>query len=229
MNRIIIALLAAVMGAGAAAAQNAATIEVTGTATINIIPDRITVEIGLEEYFKTTNHSEDSTKVKLSQIEKEVRGVMAKAGIADSAITTAAVGNYRNRATSRDFLMAKTLSAVLTDFSQLDALVAQLPSQGISSFNLTRLNHSAMPDYNRRGLKAALDAAKEKAQFIADDMGMQLMMPWEVVENGPMYYESPSMSNVSVYSGAGMDNMRRITRRYSVKVAYIITSSSQNN
>lgn len=229
MNRIIIALLAAVMGAGAAAAQNAATIEVTGTATINIIPDRITVEIGLEEYFKTTNHSEDSTKVKLSQIEKEVRGVMAKAGIADSAITTAAVGNYRNRATSRDFLMAKTLSAVLTDFSQLDALVAQLPSQGISSFNLTRLDHSAMPDYNRRGLKAALDAAKEKAQFIADDMGMQLMMPWEVVENGPMYYESPSMSNVSVYSGAGMDNMRRITRRYSVKVAYIITSSSQNN
>lgn len=229
MNRIIIALLAAVMGAGAATAQNAATIEVTGTATINIIPDRITVEIGLEEYFKTTNHSEDSTKVKLSQIEKEVRGVMAKAGIADSAITTAAVGNYRNRATSRDFLMAKTLSAVLTDFSQLDALVAQLPSQGISSFNLTRLDHSAMPDYNRRGLKAALDAAKEKAQFIADDMGMQLMMPWEVVENGPMYYESPSMSNVSVYSGAGMDNMRRITRRYSVKVAYIITSSSQNN
>lgn len=229
MNRIIIALLAAVMGAGAATAQNAATIEVTGTATINIIPDRITVEIGLEEYFKTTNHSEDSTKVKLSQIEKEVRGVMAKAGIADSAITTAAVGNYRNRATSRDFLMAKTLSAVLTDFSQLDALVAQLPSQGISSFNLTRLDHSAMPDYNRRGLKAALDAAKEKAQFIADDMGMQLMMPWEVVENGPMYYESPSMSNVSVYSGAGMDNMRRITRRYSVKVAYIITSNSQNN
>lgn len=229
MNRIIIALLAAVMGAGAAAAQNAATIEVTGTATINIIPDRITVEIGLEEYFKTTNHSEDSTKVKLSQIAKEVRGVMAKAGIADSAITTAAVGNYRNRATSRDFLMAKTLSAVLTDFSQLDALVAQLPSQGISSFNLTRLDHSAMPDYNRRGLKAALDAAKEKAQFIADDMGMQLMMPWEVVENGPMYYESPSMSNVSVYSGAGMDNMRRITRRYSVKVAYIITSNSQNN
>lgn len=229
MNRIIIALLAAVMGAGAATAQNAATIEVTGTATINIIPDRITVEIGLEEYFKTTNHSEDSTKVKLSQIEKEVRGVMAKAGIADSAITTAAVGNYRNRATSRDFLMAKTLSAVLTDFSQLDALVAQLPSQGISSFNLTRLDHSAMPDYNRRGLKAALDAAKEKAQFIADDMGMLLMMPWEVVENGPMYYESPSMSNVSVYSGAGMDNMRRITRRYSVKVAYIITSNSQNN
>ena len=139
------------------------------------------------------------------------------------------MGNYRDRATSRDFLMAKTLSAVLTDFSQLDALVAQLPSQGIISFNLTRLDHSEMPDYNRQGLKAALDAAKEKAQFIADDMGMQLITPWEVVENGPMYYESPSMSNVSVYSGAGMDNMRRITRRYSVKVAYIITSNSQNN
>lgn len=228
MNKITLTLLMAVMAAGAIKAQNAATIVVTGTSTLNIIPDRITVEIGLEEYYRPKGHGADSTKVKLSQIEKEVRGVMARAGIADTAITTSGVGNWRDRATPRDFLMAKTLSAVLTDFSQLDALVADLPSQGINSFSLTRLDHSAMPDYNRQGLKATLDAAKDKARFIADDMGMQLMMPWEVVENDPAYYESPSMSNVSVYSGSGMDNMRRITRRYSVKVAYLITSNSQN-
>ncbi|MDE5921531.1 MAG: SIMPL domain-containing protein [Paramuribaculum sp.] len=229
MKKIILTLLIAVMAAGGATAQNTSTIVVTGTATLNIIPDRITVEIGLEEYYRPKKQGADSTKVKLSQIEKEVRGVMAKAGIADTAITTSNVGNYRDRTLSRDFLMAKTISAVLTDFAQLDALVADLPSQGISSFNLTRLEHSDMPDYNRRGLKAALDAAKEKAQFIADEMGMQLMIPWEVVENGPTYYESPSMSNVSVYSGAGMDNMRRITRRYSVKVAYLITTRNQND
>ena len=34
---------------------------------------------------------------------------------------------------------------------------------------------------------------------------------------------------VSVYSGAGMDNMRRITRRHSVKVAYLITTKNQND
>ena len=34
---------------------------------------------------------------------------------------------------------------------------------------------------------------------------------------------------VSVYSGAGMDNMCRITRRHSVKMAYLITTKNQND
>lgn len=32
--------------------MNASTLVVTGTATLNIIPDRITAEIGLEEYYR---------------------------------------------------------------------------------------------------------------------------------------------------------------------------------
>lgn len=42
----------------------------------------------------------------------------------------------------------------------------------------------------------------------------------EIVENGPNYYETPSFSNVAFDSGAGMENMRRIVRRYSVRVRY---------
>ena len=40
------------MAADGAAAMNASTLVVTGTATLNIIPDRITAEIGLEEYYR---------------------------------------------------------------------------------------------------------------------------------------------------------------------------------
>ena len=54
MNKIklILASLAVMMSVGVACAGNSAYIEVTGTATLNIIPDRITVEIGIEEYFR---------------------------------------------------------------------------------------------------------------------------------------------------------------------------------
>ena len=75
--------------------------------------------------------------------------------------------------------------------------------------------------YNREGLKAALDAAREKAAFIAANTGVTIISPYEIVENGPNYYETPSFSNVSVDSGSGMENMRRIVRRYSIKARYL--------
>ncbi|MDE6324861.1 MAG: hypothetical protein K2M02_01685, partial [Duncaniella sp.] len=49
-------------------------IEVTGSATVNIVPDRITVEVGMEEYYETGRNG-DSLLVKLQQIEKDVRHV----------------------------------------------------------------------------------------------------------------------------------------------------------
>lgn len=81
-----------------------------------------------------------------------------------------------------------------------------------------------MSAYNRQGLKSALDAARAKAEFIAANENVTLVSPLEIIETGPNYYETPSFSNVAFDSGAGMDNMRRITRRYSVKVRYIFTA-----
>lgn len=45
-------LLAVSFSAKADNCNDAQTIEVTGTATVNIVPDRITIEIGMEEYYK---------------------------------------------------------------------------------------------------------------------------------------------------------------------------------
>lgn len=211
-------LLASFMSAITLTAQSAK-IEVTGSATINIIPDRITVEIGLEEYYSHKSGG-DSVKVKLDDIEKNVRRTLRESGVADSMITVADLGNYRDRSASDSFLMAKRLSVVVTDFDRLDRIVRNIGDRGMTSFQITRLDNSDMARYNREGLKAALDAARHKAEFIAADEGMTNLMAVEIVENGPNYYETPSFSNVAYDSGAGMEGMRRIVRRYSVKVTY---------
>ena len=62
--------------------------------------------------------------------------------------------------------------------------------------------------------------------FIAANEGLTIEMPCEIVENGPNYYDTPSYSNVAFDGGAGMENMRRIVRRYSVKVRYHYTLAS---
>ncbi len=206
--------------AGHAEGADTPVIEVTGSATMNIIPDRITIEIGMEEYYKH-KASGDSTIVKLSDIEKDVRKTLREAGVPDSMIVVSELGNYRNRDMSSTFLMAKRLSATVSDFDQIERISDRLDRKGIVCFNITKIDNSDMGQYNRQGLKAALVAARQKAEFIAENEGLKLLMPYEIVEttNEPSMYSA--FSNVAYDGGSGMENMRRIVRRYSVKVCYL--------
>lgn len=206
--------------AGHAEGADTPVIEVTGSATMNIIPDRITIEIGMEEYYKH-KASGDSTIVKLYDIEKDVRKTLREAGVPDSMIVVSELGNYRNRDMSSTFLMAKRLSATVSDFNQIERISDRLDRKGIVCFNITKIDNSDMGQYNRQGLKAALDAARQKAEFIAENEGLKLLMPYEIVEttNEPSMYSA--FSNVAYDGGSGMENMRRIARLYSVKVCYL--------
>ena len=217
---ILMAMLLLSVIAGHAEGADTPVIEVTGSATMNIIPDRITIEIGMEEYYKH-KASGDSTIVKLSDIEKDVRKTLREAGVPDSMIVVSELGNYRNRDMSSTFLMAKRLSSTVSDFDQIERISDRLDRKGIVCFNITKIDNSDMGQYNRQGLKAALVAARQKAEFIAENEGLKLLMPYEIVEttNEPSMYSA--FSNVAYDGGSGMENMRRIVRRYSVKVCYL--------
>lgn len=217
---ILLAMLLLSVIAGHAEGADTPVIEVTGSATMNIIPDRITIEIGMEEYYKH-KASGDSTIVKLYDIEKDVRKTLREAGVPDSMIVVSELGNYRNQDMSSTFLMAKRLSATVSDFDHIERISDRLDRKGIVCFNITKIDNSDMGQYNRQGLKAALDAARQKAEFIAENEGLKLLMPYEIVEttNEPSMYSA--FSNVAYDGGSGMENMRRIVRRYSVKVRYL--------
>lgn len=221
---MFISLTALLMSVIAADAQNNTPnrIEVTGSATLNIIPDRISIEIGMEEYFKQKTFG-DSTIVKLADIEKRIRKTLRDAGVPDSLIIVSDLGNYRDRDISATFLMAKRLSATVSDFSQIEYISNRLDRNGITAFNITKTDYSDMARYNREGLKSALDAARQKAEFIAENEGLQIIAPYEIIETtgDPSGYST--FSNVAYNGGSGMENLRRIVRRYSVKVRFIFS------
>lgn len=221
---MFISLMALLMSVIVADAQNNTPniIEVTGSATLNIIPDRISIEIGMEEYFKQKTFG-DSTIVKLADIEKRIRKTLRDAGVPDSLIIVSDLGNYRDRDVSATFLMAKRLSATVSDFSQIEYISDRLDRNGITAFNITKTDYSDMARYNREGLKSALDAARQKAEFIAENEGLQIIAPYEIIETtgDPSGYST--FSNVAYNGGSGMENLRRIVRRYSVKVRFIFS------
>lgn len=225
MRRSAMLTAAILLATCALHAQSTPYIEVTGSATLNIVPDRVTIEIGIEEYYKQRAFG-DSTVVKLADIEKGVRNALNRAGVADSEIIVAGMGNYRRRDISSDFLMAKTLSATVSDLSRLETIAEHLDRKGIVSFNITGVTNSDMERYDRQGLKAALDAARSKAEFIAENEELTITVPYEIVENGQGYNDAAMMSNVAFDSGAGMESMRRIVKRYSVRVRYLFDTKN---
>lgn len=195
-------------------------IEVTGTATMNIMPNEITVEIGIEEYYKSKLIGSDSTIVKLADIEKKVRKVLVQAGVPESQILVSEMGNYRHRELAPELLMAMRLSAVVTDFNQIDKIAEKLDRKGITSFNVVKVDNSDIDQYNQKGLNAALDAAREKAKGIAANENLTLLQPIEIVETGSNHFDTPAYSNVAFDAGSGVNSFRSIIRKYVVKVKY---------
>lgn len=218
----VLAVLATVALPERAWAENPPVIEVTGAATVNIVPNRVTIEVGMEEYFEPTAPG-DSVMVKLSEIEQDVRRAFLAAGVPDSHIVVADMGASPNRPPSAGFLRTKRLSAAVENLEQVERISERLGRKGITGIGIMRIENTEIEQYNREGLKAALDAARRKAEFIAENEGLEIGMPLEIVENGPNYYDMPTFSNVSFDSGSGMENMRRIVRRYSVKVRYLFS------
>lgn len=213
-------------------------IEVTGSSTVSITPDRMTIEITMEEYYKKFANG-DSVKVTISETEKSVRRALSEANVPDSLITITNIGSYYNYRNPEELVMSKTIAANLTELSQLEEIAEKMPERGVRNFRIAKLDNSEMELHNRRGLKAALDKAREKAAFIAENEGRVVMGPLEITEEGPIYYDEVMdeavMTNVAMDSGSArgamlkmassMESMKKITRRYMVKVKYLFKSN----
>lgn len=211
-------------------------IEVNGSSSVSITPDVLYVEIGMREYYKPLADG-DSVRVTIGEIEKRVNKSLEKAGVKMDDVTITDYGNYHYPWISKAFLMSKTISAKLTSMDQLVELAEHMNIKGVISFRISKTDASDMEKYNRQGLKAALDKAREKAEFIAKNEGLELIMPIDIVEDGPIYYEEAMVTNVMLNGvaedaaadmgaprmmakGATMDSMKKIVRRYNVRVIY---------
>lgn len=124
MKTVLMALAVVLAWPAQAQETDARYIEVTGTAEVEIVPDRIHYIIELREYYEEEfdgkSKPEDyRTKVPLERIEKNLRKVLDDIGIKQEAIRTQEVGDYW-RERGHDFLVSKCLDGTLTDFRQIE-------------------------------------------------------------------------------------------------------------
>lgn len=192
---IIAAAAASILSCGMMRAQDGVPydekfryIEVTGTSEVEIIPDEIHFVIGIKEYFEEEfdgkSKPEDyRTKVRIEDIESQMREALHSIGITDNDIRTQDVGDYW-RERGLDFLIGKNLDITLHDFTMIDRIISVIDTKGVSSMRIGEMSNKDILKYHEQGKKDALLAARNKAEYMAEALGEEIGKVLSIEEHG---------------------------------------------
>ncbi len=182
-------------------------IEVTGTAEMEVVPDMITYVVSLKEYFKDEKNFKD--KVSIDVLEKQLIKAVADAGLAKESLVIGGINGYRDwqgaRKRPANFTQAKQYELSLADLKKVDMIMGKIDEKGIQYTNIQKTEHSKIKQYKKEIKIAALQAAKEKAQYLLEGLSEKLGEVLEINEleeyaNYPMYAQANVMMK-----GAAMD------------------------
>jgi uncharacterized protein len=240
---LIIALLFGFGTASTLFAQTSSTnttmtrkIEVLGSAETEVIPDQIYFNVALREYFQDKDRTK---KVAIETLEKQLQASVKSAGIPKENFQIENVYGNRwhwqpDKKKPADFQESRRYVLKLSDLSKIDEILNNVDGKGIEFVNITRYDHSNMEAY-RRDLKIkALQAAKEKADYLLQSIGEQTGGILEVSEMGgsdgnyPIPYQAYAKSNVMMESGPAYDSsaepidFKKIKLRYEMRAVFAI-------
>lgn len=157
---------------------NIRTVEVKGSAEMEVEPDEMVLVIGIQEYweeeFEDNTKPEDyKTKVPLAQIEDDLVKKLRQAGVEKENVKVRNVGNYW-RQQGKEFLFSKQLEIELHDFSKINTLIDLLDARGVRNMNIGELKNSKMDEYENQVKVEALKNAREKATILVESLGEEL-------------------------------------------------------
>ena len=189
-------------------------IEVSGTAEVEIVPDEIHYIIEMKEYFEEEfdgkSKPEDfATKVPLDVIERQVRRVIADAGVPTDAVRTEEIGNtWRER--GMDFLVSKRLDITLSDFETIERIRKGFDTRGINAMYIGELKNRNMAEWQEKGRIDMASAA-----------GCGLGRVLRIVEGTAAGRTLPAaQANVMASGASSADTYRTIKKTYTVIVRY---------
>lgn len=175
-------------------AQNVDTrrkIEVVGSAEMEIVPDIIYVSISLQEYFSGNRKSAD-----INDLEKQLQNAVIKAGIPKENLVVNNVSSYNHsweRKRNPNFVASKQYRLKISEISKFNEVIAPIDPKAIQYTNIESYEHSKITEYKKDLRKKALQAAKEKATYLAETLndGVGQALEINVIDNenspSPMY------------------------------------------
>ena len=211
-------------------------IEVTGSAEMEVIPDEIYVSILLKEYM------DGKEKVSLNSLEKELFDGLKAANIDTEQLsvdrTIASMQGKKRR--KQELLASKRYVLKLTTMPQTQEVFDQLADSRIEKVSVDRLSHSEITTFRRELKIRAMQAAKEKAEYLLEAVGEKVghllyveelgsYIPMNRVNAASNYAANYMNENIYLIDRANSDaqgtDARKLKLNYEIKSIFAISEN----
>jgi hypothetical protein len=158
-------------------------ISVTGTSEINVAPDQVILNLGVECRDKVLA----AAKAQNDARSKRVIVLASKAGIEPKDVQTSALQMNRTYSEERyprfiGFDVSQTITMTLKDLSKYETLMTRLLEAGINRVDGISFQVGEARKCKDEARSKAMQAAKEKAVAMAAELGQTVGKPWEISE-----------------------------------------------
>lgn len=179
------------------------TINVTGTAEMNIVPDQIYVQIDLREYDK-----KNVSKVDIETIRNNFLSACKSLGIADTNISVQSYsgwdGNYwwykKNKKQNPDMKAGISYWVKLNNTNMIDQLVNKLDDEATQNFFIAKVDYSKMDELKKQLKIEAIKAAKAKAEYLAAAINENIGEAITINEPNEVNFPRPVYANMMLKS-----------------------------
>lgn len=190
LNVVLLACLLAAIPVAPAIAQSESPasprlITVTGEAQVNVPPDQVILSLGVESSNKQLKLAKDLNDQRV----KQVMAAAAALGVPNKDIQTDHISiepRYRDNYEQRDFVgyfVRQTVEITLKDISQFEALLSDTLEAGANYVHGIEFRTTELRKYRDQARLLAIQAAREKATAMAQELDQQLGQPNSIRED----------------------------------------------
>lgn len=169
--------------------NNDRTVQVSGSAAINVKPDRVLIELGVESVAETPQEVQTENDAAIGRITDAIRnlGIPNKDISTDYYIIQPVYDDY-NTFRIVNYRIDNIIGVTLSDVDQTSDVLAAALQAGANQVQNVQFYTSELRRYRDQARELAMKAASEKAQALAEAGGAQAGCLMQINENSWSHY-----------------------------------------
>ena len=215
-------------------------IQVSGTAVVNVTPDRVLIQLGVESNGKTPQKAESANSATINQVIRSLKtlGVDEKDIVTDWYVIRPVYDDYSSLKIT-GYRIDNTVAVTLRDIGKVNTVIVAALEAGANQIINVEFYLSNLRQYRDQARELAMTAAREKADDLAAAAGAEAGCVMKINENTWSYYNggwynhnrdlwtqntvqniAPSGGESSALTEDGPVNLGQISVRAEVSASY---------
>lgn len=212
------------------------TINVSGIAEMEVVPDEIYVQIELREYDRKGGGKADIETLKTDFLKSAL-----SIGIVETDISVQSYsgwdGDYwwykKNKKKNPDMKASITYLVKIASTKKMDELVQKLDDEATQNFSIAKVSHSKLETFKKQLKIEAIRAARDKANYLAEAINekageaLTINEPMEANFFPQPVYANKMMTNANMEDATGggetpVIDFKKMKLRFEVNVIFAI-------